>query len=72
MKPRNIFVPLALKRKAGAHGKTEKAERRNSKMKLQRMIKNSDSGIARTMQKIFLAMPLWYIHDTLIAQGSYV
>lgn len=34
MKPRNHLVPLALKRKAGAHVKTTKATRRKEKVML--------------------------------------
>lgn len=34
MKPRNHLVPLALKRKAGAHVKTTKASRRKEKMEM--------------------------------------
>ena len=33
MRPRNYLVPLALKRKAGAHVKSNKATRRKEKVK---------------------------------------
>lgn len=36
MKPRNIFVPLAMKRKAGVHQKTFKAQRRLGKVSLRK------------------------------------
>ena len=36
LSPRNPFVAAAHLRSAGAHGKTEKAKRRNEKMELQR------------------------------------
>ena len=36
MKPRNYLVKLALFRKAGRHGKTEKALRREAKVQIQK------------------------------------
>lgn len=39
MKPRNIFVPAALLRKAGPHGKTNKAQRNRAKRELKKECK---------------------------------
>lgn len=40
MKPRNHLVPLVMKRKAGAHMKTKKAERRKENMALKSALKD--------------------------------
>jgi hypothetical protein len=38
MKPRNLMVPMMLKRKSGPHGKTKKALRRLGKMAINQEI----------------------------------
>lgn len=43
-KERNPFVEKALFRKAGAHGKTAKAQRQQDKIKLKKHLDNSDSN----------------------------
>ncbi len=37
MKPRNKFVLLAIRRRAGAHGKSRKAQRRSDKVNIKSM-----------------------------------
>lgn len=52
IKLRNMIAMHSYSRKAGAHGKTKKAERRKDKIDLKKMIRSADHNLYTLFQNV--------------------